>query len=1510
MTGSSIETAFPLTPLQEGMLYHSIRKPDGSAYWGQCDAVLVGPMDRDVFRRAWERLVRRHQAFRTFFAWEGRDRPLQVVRASVSLPWEFFDWSSRSDEDQQLGWEALLADDRARSRDLTVAPVMRIVLVRLGPERHRLLWSLHHMLADGWSGHLVLKEAFEEYDALTTGSEHAPDPPPSFATFVSWLSSRDADAAEAYWRSQLSGLRAATPLPGASTDAPGGRKARAEIRLDVESTRTLMEASGRMRVTPGTVVFGAWASVLAHYQGETDEVTFGVTLSERPPEIPGVSRSVGLYLSTVPVRIPIPSGSPVSAWLSRLQSTVVDARDHSAGGLADIHRWSELPQGSPLVRSLVVYESFPEDVGASATRAGLRLESLSISAPSDLPLALLAYPGRRLTLELVYDTALYTPEAAQDLLRAMVRALRELSRGGERTMGSIDLLDPAVRYTLLEVWSGADTPAPPARDVLEVFEERVACTPEAPAVRDGGSSLTYAELDAAANRAAHRIVRASSDVEELLGIPADGGVHAIVAVVAALKAGRGYTVLDPRQPGRRLARLLHEVGSVISTSGDARWGDRLLPLDEESGDPGGPAQKPDVPTDEACVAYVVWTSGSTGEPKGVVIERGHLARSTAARMAYYGTEPEVELLMASLAVDSSVAGLYGTLCSGGCLVVPPHRIEQDPDAVMQLVEDASVTTTLMLPSLYRTVLEEGDGGRLRSLRRVVVAGEACPPSVVDLHRRTLPGAELHNEYGPSEATVWATVADLSGDAPPEVTIGRAVPGVLVYLLDGVGRPVPVGVPGEIWIGGGTVARGYLGDPRLTEERFVPDPFSGRGRMYRTGDRGRFTTDGRLQFLGRIDDQLKVRGHRVEPSEVERALEAHPGVSEAAVTLSAPPGARRLVAYLVPGPSAPSSAELVAFLEERLPGYMVPTRYLAVDRLPRTMAGKLDRRRLQESGATDLAPPSRAHRRPRTPTEEKLAAIWKDVLGLEEVDVEADFFELGGDSLLSIRVLSRAGTAGISIRPEDFFAGPTIARLAARSGEHPSTADQGRVTGEFAPAPIQEWFFEHITEGRAHWNQAFVFEAPPELDADIFRKVIGALVAHHDALRLRFPSRGDGRIQQLGPHSPEPGVRVVDLSGLATADRRTRIEDEADAQHRSLDLDAGGLFRAVLFFGESGAHRVLLLAHHLVVDAMSWGILLEDLSTLVTQAMEGAPLRLPPKTVSVQAWSEALTAKATEADTRAALAFWHTEGAAAEEVRERSRGPHTSARVADAETVTLELDREVTAALLDRVPRRLGATTEEILLGALVAMWPGGPDRRLRVDVEGHGRDAVGGLDVSRTVGWFTVVSPLLLSPAAGGVEPTIRAVRDALAGLPGGRETYGLLRYRHPDAAVREAMKSVPRSEILFNYLSTVEEVLPADSPFGRADESTGGARSRVAPRAYGVEVNARVRHGRLTVDVEYARRDSGREEMEELVGRLRRALSELAGDPPKSAGGFELAGLDDAGLSRVADLLAEIDGD
>lgn len=1524
----AVEAAFPLTPLQEGMLYHALRTPGAGVYHGRAVVELAGPMSVELFQEAWRMAARRHEAFRTFFAWERRERPVQVVLAEIDLLVELLDWTALSGSERARQREVLLRSDLEASPDsepgtapaASRAPMMRWVLATLGAETHELLWSFNHAVLDGWSALLLLNEVLEDYDDLVAGrTPRERSRPPSYARFVSWMAARDSVETRAFWRRSLEGVQGATPIPTSRGERASTERTTTDGWLTEAETRSLRLAAATHRVTTNTLVVAAWALVLGRHAG-TDDVVTGMTLSERPHELPGVERAAGLYLSTIPIRVRLDGKHVLGAWLRDMQGALADARAHSGPSLADIQRWSAV-EGDSLVRSLVVFESFPQEISGSDANCVLSMRSVEMSGPSDLPLALLALPGARLRLQLVHDPAQISAGRAKALLHELRAALVAVSGDAE------DTVDAVIERLRSEV-----APAPSAlpgigpaldtafADVVDLFDRQVGRTPDAIAIRAGSASLTYRALNVAAVAVSRQIQSAGLAPGALVGLLGSRTPATVAAMFGALKANCAYAPLDPALPPARLTTMAAGLDAVMVLDGHEQLVEQWpVPLLREgSAEPPASASSVRRATTPQA-AYVIHTSGSTGEPKGVMVSRGQLAWSTSARFAYYGQPPGVFLLLSSLAVDSSVAGVYGTLCGGGTLLLPDAGTEQNVVQLARLIQAERVTDTLLVPSLYGEILDAGEASQLASLQRVIVAGETCPDDLPLAHHTLLPDVALYNEYGPSEATVWATVDDLSarprpaGDAESgtaPVTIGRPVAMSRVYLVDAELRLVPHGDVGEILIGGPGVAMGYLGKPALTAERFMPDPWHPGGRVYRTGDRARWLADGRLEFLGRADDQIKVRGYRVEPAEVETALQAHPLVSEALVGLSTRAGSEgQLMALLRCASDTPSRRQLDAFLNEQLPRYMIPSRMLMVDRLPRTPAGKLDRTGIDRRHGVELGEVRQATTAPRSETERTLVGVWKSVLGIEDIGIHDDFFEIGGDSLLSIRAISRSARAGIPVSPASFFAAPTIAQIAVASTG--TEVAQGPVTGEGHLTPIQHWFFEQFGGAPHQWNQAFLLKPARTFSTAAVQRAVTALLVHHDALRLRFAKDADSWRPTFTDPASTTTVQSVDLTDLPEDQRDDRMLAVANEVHASLNIDRGELFRVVVFDVHHGAQQLLLLAHHLVVDAISWGILIDDLATLLSQDAPGggAAAALPAKTRSLLEWSDALRTAAADPQVEEMSSLWTRRAQEGwSRVPRDLPGADAENRTSTAQHHLFRLSAARTSALLEAANGPAGPTVQELTLAGLLLGWRQWTGRaQLRLDLESHGRDVLGtSFDVSRTVGWFTSVFPVGLELRGGDAVSALAAVREALPGSGLRKASYGLLRYLHPDSTHKQQLESLGGSELLFNYLGSLDGMIELAAPFVQLTHSVGSSRGAQTPRAYVIEINSWIEAGHLTFDVEYSTALHTPESVARFGDAIAQGLHAVAESHGETK--FELAGLDAEGVDRLADLLADLD--
>jgi len=1055
---------------------------------------------------------------------------------------------------------------------------------------------------------------------------------------------------------------------------------------------------------------------------------------------------------------------------------------------------------------------------------------------------------------------------------------------------------------LLAKWNDSAADYPTHLCAHQLFERQAALTPENVAAVCGERQISYLELNREADRIAHRLLALGVGPETRVGLCVERTLELPAGLLGILKAGGAYVPLDPALPQERLAFILDDAGIRVLLTTEKLAGrfqaDGLTVL-RLDGDPGSlpvhPAGPPEVTVWPESPAYVIYTSGSTGRPKGVLIPHRGLTNYLCWCIEKYGLGTgDGAPVHSSISFDLTVTSLLPPLLVGRSIFLLPDAPDGEP--LSQAMATHSFSLVKLTPAhleLLRHRLSPQDAARTRAL---VIGGEALTGEALSFWTTSSPETRLINEYGPTETVVGCSVYEV----PPgkavsgPVSIGRPIANARLYVIDSYRLPAPVATPGEICIGGDGLARGYLGQPALTAEKFIPDPFGGEvgSRLYRTGDLGRYLPDGNLEFLGRIDHQVKVRGYRVELGEIESVLVQHPDLRGAAVLLREDtPGDRRLVAYAaVNGGAGADTGALRSFLAARLPEYMIPSAFVFLESLPLTPNGKVDRKALPAPTAQSQGA-ERPYVAPRNDTERVLAEIWEQILGCERVSVHDNFFELGGDSIRGLLSITKSKRAGLQLSSRQLFQYPTIAELAAVAGGSIPQKVRAEQPAEAGPAPltpIQQWFFERELADLNHFNQAVLLETREAWSPGLLERVCGLLIEHHDALRTRFQRTEQGWRQTAAEPSSPPPFCLVDLSGLPAGEWRGAIESSAAQMQRSLDIELGRLVRIALFhLGENVDGRLLVIAHHLVIDGVSWRLLLEDLQTAYHQLQQGLPVVLPPKTSTVDRWAKRLATFARSEELTRELAYWSSE--LSRDFPFLPRDIEAGAGTAGSSTT---LSRWLSASATEPLVREAGRVYEaqfhELLLTALATTlkrWIGqGP---LLIDLEGHGREEIlDGEDVSRTIGWFTTIFPVALNVVGTDLPASVRRVRDQLRGIPNKGIGYGLLRYRGNEEAIRK-LRALPQAEVSFNYLGQLDNVLPSPDAFNLARESAGPLHDPRTPRPYLLEIGAQVVAGELRVDWTYSDGIHQRATIESLANEffavldaLRTGLESRAGNP------------------------------
>ena len=895
MKMENVEDIYPLSPIQAGMLYHSINDPTDKVYVEQYSCTLDGPVDAAAFRKAWETLVQRHAILRTAIFWEGLDEPMQVVRRSAELPWREVDLRPIPREQRAEKLDAYLRAEREEGFKLSSAPLIRVSLVRTDEARYRFVWMYHHMLTDVWSTAQLLKEAFTCYAAYVNSTEPQPSTPPPYRDYIAYLKHKDPAQAKRFWEEALEGFTTPTTLPVIDGCDPKAERrhtmARQELDLTPEQADVVRSAMRETRLTFNNLLQGAWAVLLGRYTGD-DDVVFGATVTGRPVDLRGVQEMVGPFINTLPIRARLDPDQAVRPWLDAMQSQQMRAMDFQHTALVDVQGYSRVPRGTSLFDTIVVVEGISLEDPISELPGGVTIGDVHYEAHSNYPLALIAMPGDPMKLILIHDRRRLGVTPAKRMLGHVATLLTAIARDPQQTIADLPMLTEQERRQLVQEWNLTECPPPPARCLHHLFERQADLNPDAPAVVGDSASLSYAQLDGNANRLARHLHNQGVGPGSLVGICVTRSPRLLVGLLGILKAGGAYVPLDPEYPRARLQGMIEDAGvSVVVTERGVV--DRLpeqdvrrVMLDEDREAIGAhDDSRPDYGVGPDDPAYVIFTSGSTGRPAGVLVRHRNAAYSTFAREVYYADAPSRFLMLSSYAFDSSVAGLFWPLATGGAVCLPAAGRHTDPAYLGGFIREHTISHLLCVPPFYRELLY-GEPDAIGRLAAVIVAGEACMPDLVRAHLDAVPQTKLYNEYGPTEATVWCTVHacgqdDVRGTSVP---IGRPIPGAEVYLLDRERHPVPTGVPGEMYVGGPGITAGYVNRPELTAERFVASPFDDDtgAQLYKTGDLAKYRADGTIEFIGRVDHQVKVHGYRVELGEIEAALAEHPTIVEAVV----------------------------------------------------------------------------------------------------------------------------------------------------------------------------------------------------------------------------------------------------------------------------------------------------------------------------------------------------------------------------------------------------------------------------------------------------------------------------------------------------------------------------------------------------------------------------------------------------------------------------------------------------
>jgi amino acid adenylation domain-containing protein/non-ribosomal peptide synthase protein (TIGR01720 family) len=1519
-------TPAPLSFAEQRLWFLYQLEGENSIYNLPFALLLNGNLNKAALEGAIAEILRRHEVLRTRFQ-VINDTTVRLVDPETTVTLKVVDLQDLPEAEQLTTVKRLVTIEAEKPFDLANDPLVRVHMWRMSSQSHVLLINMHHIVSDAWSMEIFTQELSALYKAFLSGEPSPlPELPIQYTDFAvwqhQWLTGEVLEKQLDYWKQQLAGAPEVLALP---IDRPrqavqAFRGATVSFLLPNSHEEALKALSKRTGVTLFMTLYAAFVTLLYRYTGSDDIVVGTPTANRNRPEIEGL---IGFFVNTLVLRTDLSDNPIFEDVLSKVRDVMLGAYAHTDLPFEKLVEELKLERDlsyTPLVQVMfVLNEPMPQIQMAGLTVSWLAVETAT--AKFDLTLSFENTPSG-LIGNWKYNTDLFDASTIARMTGHFQTLLEGIVANPQQRVSQLSLLTERERHQLLVEWNNTTKKYPFDKCIHQLFEAQVERSPDAIAVVFEDKQLTYRELNQQANQLAHYLKSLGVGPEVLVGICVERYLEMVVGLLGILKAGGAYVPLDPVYPSERIAYILSDSQvpilltqkKLVASLPESET--QIVFLDtSEFVISSQSSENPDSGTSASNLAYMIYTSGSIGTPKGVLIPHSGLLNLIFwHQRAFNVTSSDRATQLAVTAFDASVWELYPYLAVGASIYLVSQEILLSLEKLRDWLLSKDITITFVptpLAEKLLTVQWPQDG----ALRIMLTGGDK-------LHQ--YPSAsipfKLVNNYGPTENTVVTTsglvVCNGSDSTLPH--IGRPIVNTQIYILDRYLQPVGVGVAGELYIGGDGLARGYLNRPDLTQEKFIPNPFSNQpgSRLYKTGDKARYLSDGNIEFLGRIDNQVKIRGFRIELGEIEAALTSHPAVRETVVVAREDiPNRKYLAAYIVSNQSnTPIIRELRSFLKEKLPDYMIPGTFMILDALPLSLNGKVDRRALP---APTTSNDSDNFVLPSTSNEEILAAIWKDVLGLEKVGIYDNFFELGGDSIISLQIVARVNQAGLQITTKQLFQHQTIADLAAVASTTSSIkAEQGLVTGVVPLTPIQHWFFDQNWSEPNHFNQSMLLVVPPDLKPALLEQVVKELMVHHDALRMRFVPDESGWQQLITDNCKEVPFQVIDLSALGVEEHKAAIERIAAKLQTTLNLEEGPLLRVVLFnLGNDLPGRLLLIIHHLVVDGVSWRILLEDIATAYKQLEQGERIQLPPKSTSFKDWAIKQRDYGCSSIQELELDYWladsYTDITPIPVDYPDGIEANTEASTAK---ISVFLNEEETRTLLQEVPSVYNTQINDVLLTALVqtfAQCTGSRD--LLLELEGHGREELfDDVDLSRTVGWFTTIFPVLLQLGEAD-EPgvALKSIKEQLRRIPNRGIGYGILRYLSQNADIGKQLQARSIAEVCFNYLGQFDQVIAEPISLGFAQENPGRVFSPLAHRSHLLDVTGQVVEGKLQMIWIYSQNIHRRSTIERLATEYNSALKALiAHCTSPEAGGYTPTDfpLADLGQQELDELLCEID--
>ncbi|MGY3418409.1 fengycin family lipopeptide synthetase B [Bacillus mycoides] len=1444
-------------------------------------------MDYSKLNRVVNRVISENDGLCIRLKENGHQEPEQYFIKHEEQEFEFFDFSSVEDSDLLEKW---IEQKTKETFTLFNSDLYYFALIKLNDNECAVFGNVHHIIMDGLSIQIFTSQIAKYYYEMHNETE-AGEIRNSYVQFLAneqtYLNSIRFQKDQKFWLEEFKTIPSVTGLKPYNTYQVSTKASRETFILSEHLKKKIELFSEDYKLSIYSLFVAAFSLSMYRWTSSLD-IALGMAYGNRMTKME--RELIGMMVSTVPLRMDMDPEEEVLSFIGRVSRKQSKSLRHQKYPfdllLKQINK--ENNSNVRLFGTTIDYRDRDESGDSLWIPNGEEMQDFAVHIENLTDID-------SLQVHIDYRKELFSKEEINRFFKTMLAIIENTFKNPKQKVSEIEIISEEDKRKSLVEFNNPKLDFPPQVTIHELFEQQAMIYPNSIAVTYEKGKVTYRELNERANQLAHYLQKKGVGPDTLVGLCVERSLEMIVGILGILKAGGAYVPLDPTYPEQRLQYILEDAGIQLFVTQESLKELKWLPeniksicLDRDRDEIGQESKTlPFSDVSSQNLAYVIYTSGSTGNPKGVMIEHHNVIRLFKSTDCWYQfNEKDTWTLFHSYAFDFSVWEIWGALLYGGKLVVVPYWISRSPKDFYQLLVKEEVTVLNQTPSAFRQLIqvcEQEDENKNLQLRYVIFGGEALEPiSLLPWFQRYgEKKTQLINMYGITETTVHVTYYPITQDDVQHASrsnIGKRIPDLEVYILDAYQQPVPIGVDGELYIGGAGLARGYLNRPELTAERFIPHPFSSdpKARLYRTGDLARYLPDGNLDYRGRIDHQVKIRGFRIEIGEIESTLNAYASIKEAVVIVREDqPGDKRLVAYVVGDGNVGAWRE---YLKAKLPSYMVPSRFVTMEAIPLTANGKVDREVLpmpeeEQTNSEAVAP--------RNSNEKILATIWKRVLGVKKVGIHDNFFEIGGDSILSIQIISQASQEGLKLTPKQMFECPTIAELAQVAIETQGVqAEQGIVTGEVPLTPIQYWFFEQEHSRPEHWNQSMLLRVKERLDVKLLEGAILNLLKHHDALRFRYEKLPNGTWRQRNEGTDEHSVLHVVKRNKANEQAWNKvIQEEMNITQTSFNLVTGPLMRVVYFEDTlSGNDRIFWVIHHLVVDGVSWRILLEDLQAVYNQMKQGQGVRLPAKSTSFKEWSERLQAYSDSGISKEVQDYWN-ERVEKETMKIPMDYPMQETTEESIDQVTRTLGVEETHALLQEVPVTHKTRINEVLLAALgQAIVDFTNQQTVSIHLEGHGREEmVEGIDLSRTVGWFTSIYPVHLNfQGTKTLIEGLKAVKDQLRQIPNRGVDYGILRYLKKELLPFYQQKP----SISFNYLGQFDQVFSKESLFMQETGFTFLDHAPDSKPSHLIEVIGMVKDEKLHFVWIYSREQFSRLKIQAIADGMLRHLLQLINKP------------------------------